>query len=259
MPVIRKRHIKGINLDPVDLNAEALDREGDLALDSNDSKLKYRDGSATRILVNLDETQTISAKILDTSNILQYDNMTSGLMATTVKDALDELKTGLDNQNEANEIVYDPALNPETAALNVQDALDDTGIASQAAQDAADAAQSDIDTHIANTTDAHDASAISTIPLDNLTATDVQSALDELQADVDTRALADMGTITNASIETPSRLDVKQSTEADLVDYAAGTGIYSQPASNGQIVFATDTKKMFQVLDGALEDRKSVV
>lgn len=43
--------------------------------------------------------------------------------------------------------------------------------------------------HLADTTDAHDASAISNIPTGNLAATDVQSALNELQSDVDTRAL----------------------------------------------------------------------
>lgn len=52
-------------------------------------------------------------------------------------------------------------------------------------------------------------------------------------------------TITNASIQTPTRLDVKQDTKANLVTYAA-------TASNGQLVFATDEKKMYQVLDGAL-------
>lgn len=43
--------------------------------------------------------------------------------------------------------------------------------------------------HLADTTDAHDASAISNVPTGNLAATDVQSALNELQSDVDTRAL----------------------------------------------------------------------
>ena len=59
-----------------------------------------------------------------------------------------------------------------------------------AAKTAAAAAQSAIDNHIADTTDAHDASAISNVPSGNLAATDVQSALNELQSDIDTRALA---------------------------------------------------------------------
>ncbi|WP_374028330.1 hypothetical protein ACES2J_08335 [Bdellovibrio bacteriovorus] len=42
--------------------------------------------------------------------------------------------------------------------------------------------------HLADSSDAHDASAISSIPAGNLAATDVQAALNELQTDIDTRA-----------------------------------------------------------------------
>lgn len=44
--------------------------------------------------------------------------------------------------------------------------------------------------HVADTTAAHAASAISNTPSGNLAATDVQAALDELQTDIDTRATA---------------------------------------------------------------------
>jgi hypothetical protein len=57
------------------------------------------------------------------------------------------------------------------------------------ASTAASDAQTDIDNHIGDTTDAHDASAISNVPAGNLAATDVQAALNELQSDVDSRAL----------------------------------------------------------------------
>jgi hypothetical protein len=70
----------------------------------------------------------------------------------------------------------------EGVTSSVQDQLD-------AAQGAADDAQQAIDDHIADATDAHDASAISNIPSGNLAATDVQGALNELQSDIDTRAL----------------------------------------------------------------------
>lgn len=42
--------------------------------------------------------------------------------------------------------------------------------------------------HLTDTVDAHDASAISNIPSGNLTATDIQAAVNELQSDIDTRA-----------------------------------------------------------------------
>ncbi len=59
-----------------------------------------------------------------------------------------------------------------------------------AAKTAASTAQSDINNHIADSSDAHDASAISNVPAGNLSATDVQAALNELQSDIDSRALA---------------------------------------------------------------------
>ncbi len=43
--------------------------------------------------------------------------------------------------------------------------------------------------HLNDVADAHDASAISNIPSGNLVATDVQAAVNELQSDIDTRAL----------------------------------------------------------------------
>ena len=51
------------------------------------------------------------------------------------------------------------------------------------------ASQTDLDNHINDASDAHDASAISNVPSGNLAATDVQAALNELQSDIDTRAL----------------------------------------------------------------------
>ena len=52
-------------------------------------------------------------------------------------------------------------------------------------------------------------------------------------------------TITGASIQTPTRLDVKQDTLANLTSYAGS-------ASDGQIVFATDTQQMFQIVNNTL-------
>jgi hypothetical protein len=50
--------------------------------------------------------------------------------------------------------------------------------------------QTQIGDHLTDSSDAHDASAISSVAAGNLAATNVQSALDELQSDVDSRALA---------------------------------------------------------------------
>lgn len=77
-------------------------------------------------------------------------------------------------------------------------------------------------------------------PSGNLAATNVQTALNELQSDIDTRALT-----TSGSIITPTRLDMKQDTLANLQTYAS-------TAANGQLVFATDTKATYVVKESAL-------
>lgn len=264
MAIIRKRHIKGINLDPTDLSVEDLSNAGDLAYDSSDGKLKYKDSTNTRELLNTDESQTLSNKTLDNTSTVNYDNTVSGLTATTVKDALDELKVALEAQNEANEIDYTIKTGTgdnwnafvDDDVTKVDLALDE--LASRVTID-----QQALSNHII-TSSAHRAQNINLAPHINIGGDfkeNVYTALTGLNAELALKALADGGTITNAtiqtssiedsslitsSIETPSRLDVKQDTEANLETYAV-------TASDGQIVFATDTKKMFQIIDGALQ------
>jgi hypothetical protein len=72
-----------------------------------------------------------------------------------------------------------------SAQTQITAAQDD---ATQALTDAG-TAQTTATDHIADAVDAHDASAISNIPAGNLAATEVQAALNELQSDIDTRAL----------------------------------------------------------------------
>lgn len=157
--------------------------------------------------------------------------------------------------------------NPNVTGTNVQTALDD--VANSAA-----AAQSTASDHIIDTVDAHDASAISYVnTTSGLTATEVQAAIDEVEGRLDTAetglsthtgatsahgvsgdlvGTSDAQTLTNksiqgASIEDPSRLDPKKDIEANLTTYA-------MTAQNGELVYATDTKKFYVVTDGALTE-----
>ena len=103
-------------------------------------------------MVSEDQTQSLTNKTIDgttatgTNTIsidaddASYDNAVSGLTATDVKAALDEIDGNLD-------------------------------------------------AHLVDAVDAHDASAISNTPSGNLAATDLQGAVNELQSDIDTRAL----------------------------------------------------------------------
>lgn len=73
----------------------------------------------------------------------------------------------------------------------------------------------------------------------------VSGVTSSIQTQLGTKVNASGGTLTNGSIVTPVRSDVKQDTLSNLVTYAS-------TASNGQIVYATDEKSMYQVVDSAL-------
>jgi len=89
------------------------------------------------------------------------------------------------------------------------------------AQDQLDQNALDIANHISDASDAHDASAISSVPSGNLAATDVQGALDELQSDLDSRAT------TASNIGTGAGEVFKQKTGStlELRTIKAGTNI----------------------------------
>lgn len=151
-------------------------------------------------IVTEDQTQTLTNKDIDADNNtisnIETDNLKAGVLNTDLSGAATDteipsalaVKNALDGQNEASEITYDPSGNPETTATDVQNALDDTGTAVNAAATAAANAQTTADNHIADAADAHTASAITNVPAGNLAATDVQGALNELQTEVDGKA-----------------------------------------------------------------------
>jgi len=80
---------------------------------------------------------------------------------------------------------------------------------------------------------------------DHINDTSAHGVAGNVVGTTDTQTLTNK-TITGANIQTPVRSDVKQDTKANLVTYAT-------TASNGQLVFATDTKELLQVIDGVLE------
>jgi len=84
--------------------------------------------------------------------------------------------------HEGTAVGYDPT-SSGLSAINSQDAIDEV-------ESRLDTAETGISDHLSDATDAHDASAISNVPAGNLAATDIQGAVDELQSDIDTRALS---------------------------------------------------------------------
>jgi hypothetical protein len=289
----------GLNTAITDHIADAVDAHDATAIsfDNTTSGL-----TATEVQAAIDEVEgrldtaetTISDHISDATDAHDasaISNIPAGnLAATDVQAALNELQSDLDTRalasdltdhindttdaHDATAISFDNVASGLTAT-EVQGAIDELDGRLDTVETAAGDAQTDIDNHIADATDAHDASAISNVPAGNLAATDVQAALNELQSDVDSRALdsdltnhisdteahgatgavvgtTNTQTLTNktldgASIESPIRSDVKKDTKANLETYAT-------TATDGQLCFATDEQIMYQVVDNALTE-----
>jgi hypothetical protein len=236
---------------------------------------------ADTTIVGTDATQTLTNKSIDadtnTISNLETDNLKAGVLKTdtTMACATDTeipsalaIKTYVDDsiltKDEALEIGYDDCGNVEVLGANVQVALDATDTALQSK-----ALASDLSTHLADTT-AHGTTGcvVGTTDTQSLTNKTIDGDLNTISnlahgAEVDNPTsgvhgvtgcvvgTTDTQTLTNktiqgASIETPERSDVKQGTECALTTYAAC-------ATDGQIVFATDTQKMYQIIGGSLE------
>jgi hypothetical protein len=229
MATIMKRYTKGIVLrgESADVTENA---EGSLFQNSSELRLKtYIEGAVRQVVTN-SQSQVLTNKTIDVDNNtvsnIETDNLKAGVLNTdiTLSGASNTqipstlaVKTYIDNkaaaQNEASEIAVSPAVN---AQITVQASLEDH----ETRIDAAEA-------HIAASTNVHGLAVGSSV----VGTTDNQNLTNK--------------TITGASIQTPIRSDVKQGTLSSLVTYAL-------TASNGQIVYATDEKAMYQVVDGEL-------
>jgi len=259
MTILSRKFAKGIRLKST-TDAPTLD--GEIVNDTTDKEIKVFLDSAERAVVTKDQVQTLTNKtidangtgnsitnletadfatnVIDTDVALTADSDTRLASQKAVKAYVDTKVAGKDD---ASEITYTPGV------LAHWDLSSDPGNTDAGLDQLAERITNDetaLSDHIADTVGAHAASAIANTPAGNLVATDVQTALDELQSDVDTRTVASGGSLTSGSLITPIRSDVKQDTDANLVTYAS-------TASDGQLCFATDTKKMYQVIDNVLK------
>ena len=229
MSTTLKRFVKGIVL-----RGEASDitenLEGSLFQNSSELRLKAYIEGAVRQLVTNSQSQVLTNKTIDADNNsvsnLATTNLKAGVLNTSttlagasnlqIPSAL-AVKTYIDDkaaaQNEASEIAVSPAVNGQTT---VQAALENH----ETRIDTAEA-------HIAASTNVHGLAVGSAV----VGTTDSQTLSNK--------------TLTGASIQVPIRSDVKQDTLANLTTYASS-------ATNGQIVYATDEKSMYQVVDGEL-------
>lgn len=180
----------------------------------NDTTLKVYIQNAIRDLVTTDQTQTFTNKTIDAdlNTITNIENADIKAGA-----AIDRSKLA---SGSANRLVVN----------------DGVGVVSDAAQ---------ITANRALISDANGIPTQSTVTSTTLGFLDATSSV---QTQLDSKTNASGGTLTNGSIITPIRSDVKKDTLANLLTYANSQA----PSQNGQIVFATDTKILYQVVDSNL-------
>lgn len=248
---------------------------------TTDAQLIHADASATKFragpagsevdLVGTSSTQTLTGKTIVAASNTITTAASGNLTSTELNAALAELQTDVDTRattTQLNDHINDASDAHDASAISVSptgnlsatdaqaafaelqgdaDALDsrlDTAegeidqlqIDVVAAQQAADDAQTAIDNHIGDSSAAHAASAVAVTPAGNLAADDVQEALEELQADVDTRA-------------TSSALTAHIN---DTTDAHAASAIGSTPSGN---LAATDVQGALVELQSDIDTR----
>lgn len=153
------------------------------------SKFKIGEVGDTREVLTTTHNQSISNKTIDvdvnTVSNIEVDNLKTGVVETDLNIATDNTKLAgaqaikdyvaqeIATKDEASEIGYNPAGNPQTTSTDVQGALDDIGSELQTAE-------TTLSNHLNSGTGKHDADQIVYNGTSTLAATDVETAIDEL-------------------------------------------------------------------------------
>jgi hypothetical protein len=152
-------------------------------------------------IVGTTDTQTLTNKTIDA------DSSTISNIDTT------ELKSGVLDTDISSVAGTDTTI---PSAKAVKDYVDANANAATV--------QTNLDNHIGDTTDAHDASAISSVASGNLSATDAQSALNELQTDIDSRTTGEASSVDSevALFSSTTGKDLKRATGTGFAKLTSG-------------------------------------
>lgn len=204
-----------------DIDTRAL--AADLTNHINDTTDAH-DASAISVVPSGNLTSTdVQAALIEIQ--LEVDGNTSGLSAH-INDTTDA--------HDGSAISYVPGIGTNLTANNVQGAIDESNINFLA--------------HVTDSSNAHEASAISSIPFGNLLASDVQAALYELQADVDTRApSATAVTLTGVQALTNKDYDGGSASNTSRLTLPKGTkaALDALSRKQGTLLYATDEDKVY--------------
>jgi hypothetical protein len=216
------------------------------------------------------QTSNLKSGVLNTSTTLSGASNTQLPSALAVKTYIDDKAAA---QNEASEISFTPVgtiaattvqamgqeldgdIQAHTTAstdvhgIGVGNSVVGTGTSQALTNKTIDAdlnTISNIDNADIKVGAAIDAAKIADGSVSNAEFQYLGSVTSDIQTQLNAKVNASGGTLTNGSVVTPIRSDVKQDTKANLTTYAT-------TAANGQLVFATDTKEYLAVKDGILD------
>jgi len=183
-----------------------------------------RDISADGVIL---DAHLVDASDAHDASAISYINSSSGLTATEIQAAIDELDAATDahladtvDAHDATAISYSNATS-SLVATDAQAAIDEVEARLDTAQSNITANASGLSDHLADTADAHDATAISySNATSSLVATDAQAAIDEVEARLDT---AQSNITANASGLSDHLADTVDAHDATAVSYSNAT------------------------------------
>ena len=195
---------------------------------------KTFDANGTGNVLSNVETADLASGVLNTSTSLTGASDTQIPSALAVKTYVD---TSIAGHDQASEISYSNTTSGLTAT-NVQDAIDEIVVITDGLQTDISGVASDLAAHIADTVDAHDASAISVVPFTGITSTNVQSALVELEGQI-TSGMA--GTVAGPASATDNGVARFDGTTGKLIQNSIVTISDVGVVANASIDTATNT------------------